>query len=83
MNPLLALDWEQINWLQKILKNHGKMFFSAETEAQLANLIAVVCNHGFSSTFREIIDFVESYIKMNKLENSQFKNGLWPRPKWM
>ena len=52
------------------------MFFSAETEAQLANLIAVVCNHGFSSTFREIIDFVESYIKMNKLENSQFKNGL-------
>ena len=83
MNPLLALDWEQINWLQKILKNHGKMFFSAETEAQLSNLIAVVCNHGFSSAFREIIDFVESYIKMNKLENSQFKNGLWPRPKWM
>ena len=50
-------------------------FFLAETEAQLANVIAVVCNHEFSRTFREIIDLVESHIKMNKIENSQFKNG--------
>ena len=54
------------------------MVFSAETEAHLANLIAVVCNHGFTPTFREIIDLVKSYIKMNKLENSQFRNGSRP-----
>ena len=67
----------------KDLKKPGWNVFSAETEAQLANLIAVVCNHGFSPTFWEIIDLNESYIKMNKLENSQFKNGSQTGPKWM
>ena len=28
----------------------------------------VVCNHGFSPAFREIIDLIKSYIKKNKLE---------------
>ena len=51
------------------------MCFFSKTEAQLANFIAVVCNHEFSRTFRDIIDLVESHIKMNKIENSQFKNG--------
>ena len=46
-------------------------------------MIAVVCNHGFSPTFREIIDLVEPYIKMNKLENSHFQNGSRPGPTWM
>ena len=66
-NKLTAKDFK---------KTGRKYVFSAETEAQLATLIAVVCNPGFSPTFREIIDLVESYIKMSKSENSQFKNGL-------
>ena len=46
-------------------------------------MIVVICNHGFSLAFREIIDLVESYIKMNKLGNSQFKNGSRSGLKWM
>ena len=72
-NKLTAKDFEKTGW----------NVFSDETEAQLANLIAAVCNHGFSPTFWEITDLVESYIKMNKLENSQFKNGSQTGPKWM
>ena len=59
-NKLTAKDFEKTGW----------NVFSDETEAQLANLIAAVCNHGFSPTFWEITDLVESYIKMNKLESS-------------
>ena len=65
-NKLTAKDFKKPWW---------KCVFSAETEAQLANLIAVVSNHGFSPTFREITNLAKFYIKMNKLENSQFKNG--------
>ena len=53
---------------KKKKKTGQNCVFSAEAEAQLANLIAVVCNHGFSPTFREIIDLVEPHVKMNKLE---------------
>ena len=72
-NKLTAKDFKKPGW----------NVFSTETEAQLANLIAVVRNHGFSPTFWEIIDLVESYIKMNQLENSQFKNRSQTEPKWM
>ena len=57
-NKLTAKDFK---------KPGRKCVFSAETEAQLANLVAVVCNHGFRPIFREI----------------QFKNGSRPGTKWM
>ena len=51
-------------------------------EKTLANVIAVLCEIGFSSSKDEVLDLVSKYLKENNIKSAKFKDGR-PNPYWL